>query len=183
MKRMALLFAFALALQGCAGMSNPFVRQKPKYDTVPVEALEAAARDIERAVAAGDRDAAIAPREGLALDDPTVAQVIRKRAARAALVAMVLDTGHAHEQRGGLIAMRPSREYRQGTSRRERDRHALIVIEENNDRWLLYERLVKASGLPSRGLSAVQDAFHRARVEVLAGGHRYENENGEIVAK
>lgn len=183
MKRIGLLVAVMLLAQGCASMGNPFVRQKPKYDTVPVEALQTAAQAVEQAVARGDREAEIPVLEGLALDDPTVVQVVRKRAARSALVSMVLDSGHAYEQRGGLVALQPSREYRQATSRRERDRHALIVNEENNDRWLLYERLVKASELPARSLSAVQDAFYRARIETLQPGQRHEDESGEVVTK
>jgi hypothetical protein len=177
------MVAAVLLVQGCASMANPFVRQKPRYNEVPVESLQAAAQAIEAAVARGDREAAIPPQEGLALDDPAVAQIIRKRAARSELVSMVLDTGHAHEQRGGLIALKPSRAYREETTRRERDRHALIILEENNDRWLLYEGLVKASNLPSRSLSAVQEAFHEARVANLAAGQRYENADGEITVK
>lgn len=173
----------ALIVSGCANMANPFVRQSPRYEAVPAEALAETARLIEEAVAQGNRDYDPADVDGVVISSPTVHQAIRTRVVRGDLVRMVLDTGFAYEQKGGLLAIKPSREYSKSSTRRERDRHALIVLEENNDRWRIYEGIVEASKFPSRSLSAVQNAFYQARVAAMPTGQKYQDESGEIVVK
>lgn len=183
MKQLLGILLTAACLAGCAHVSNPFVRQAPRYAEVPAEALASTATAVETAIANGDREFEPADLEGVIVTDPAVRQAIRTRVVRGELVRMVLDTGFAYEQRSGLLALKPSRDYSKSTTRRERDRHALIVLEENNDRWRIYEGIVEASKFPSRSLSAVQDAFYQARVAAMPAGQKYQDASGDIVAK
>jgi hypothetical protein len=54
---------------------------------------------------------------------------------------------------------------------------------ENNDRWTIYEQLVKINNLPPASLSAVQRIFYEARLDHVKRGQPYENEAGERVVK
>ena len=105
------------------------------------------------------------------------------RAARAALVDQLLSTGFAAEQPNGTITLLRSGEYKKATSARERDKNALVVMSENQNRWTIYEGIVKASNLRAKSLPAVQDAFYKARVELLQAGQKYEDPSGAVVEK
>lgn len=182
--RNAIAFCLAgLLLTGCATSVNPFIRLKPDYSTVPEEAIREAALEIERSVVQGNRDAEIASRNGLVLDTPEIRQAIRTRAARAELLGQFLSSGHAYEQPSGLVSILRSREYKRFGTSRDRDRYALLVMSENNDRWVIYEGIVKASKLSPRALSAVQHAFYQARIELMAAGQKFEDESGTILIK
>ncbi len=172
-----------LLLAGCSTVHNPFWRIKADYSNLPETALRAVAADIEQAVAEGNREPDIPDRDGVIVNRPEIRQAIRARAARRGILSEFLDTGHAYEKRNGLVYLLPSKEYRKSTKRRQRDRNALLIMNENNDRWTLYEGIVKASNLPPRALSAVQEIFYQARIERLSPGHKYENLEGEIVEK
>jgi len=178
------VIALAIALPvGCVSVPNPFVHMKPDYNTVPADLLKEVALDIERAVQAGEREPGIADREPIVVNTEAIAQAIKMRAARSALVNEFLDTGFGREERNGLIKILHSKEYKKGTTARERDRFAMLVLSENNDRWVLYEGLLKSSRFPSRALGAVQDTFHQARVECMMPGQAYEDASGETVRK
>ena len=112
-----------------------------------------------------------------------VRQAIRMRAARATQVAAFLETGHAMEARNGLLHILRTKAYKQATTRRERDRNALLVLGENRDRWALFEGVLEASDLRSRSLSAVQAVWHEARVAAMPDGYKYESPSGEVVCK
>lgn len=172
-----------LLLAGCSTVHNPFWRMKPDFSNLPAEALRGVAADIEQAVAEGNREPDIPDRGGVMVNTPEIRQAIRARAARKQILDEFLDTGHAYEKRNGLVYLLPSKEYRKSTRRRQRDRNALLIMNENNDRWTLYEGIIKASNLPPRALSAVQEIFHLARIEQMAPGHKYETLEGEIVEK
>ena len=64
-----------------------------------------------------------------------------------------------------------------------RDLDALMVNSENRNRWTIYETLIDESGLPSSALSAVEDIFLEARLEVMKPGQKYEDENGDVAFK
>ena len=183
MRNLFLVCAAAGLVAGCVSVVNPFTHLTPDYSSVPESALRAVAVEIETAVAAGNRDVQIQDREGVVVSTPEVQQAIRTRAVRVALVKAFLDSGHACEQRSGMLNTLRSKEYKKSTSKRDRDRNALLVMGENNDRWALYEGIVAASKFPPRARGAVQDAFYRARLEQLGEGQKYEAEDGQIVSK
>lgn len=172
-----------LILAGCGATLNPFTRLSPDYTTVPEAALQDLTREIERNVRDGNRQAVIENTGGLVLDTPEIRQAIRTRAARAELLDQFLSTGHACEEASGLVKVLRSKEYKRFGSSRDRDRYALLVMSENNDRWVIYEGIVKASKLSPRSLSAVQHAFYEARIELMPAGRKYEDGSGNIVVK
>jgi hypothetical protein len=177
----ALMAAVSLAC-GCSTISS-FTRVAPDYSSLPAEALKAAAVEIEKAVKEGNRELALANRDGLTLDSPEITQAVRTRAARAELIGKLLSSGFGLEQENGLISVLRSHEYKKATTSDERDRNALLVMSENANRWSMYEGIVKQSNLSPRALSAVQDAFYRARVELLDSGQKYVDDAGKTVAK
>ena len=171
----------ALGFAGCAAIGNPLGTMRPDYADVPAESLKAFALEVERMVKLGDREfqidtAGITTTEG-------VLQAIRTRCARSELIEEFLDQSYAWERRNGLIETKRTRAYKDNTTRRERDRFALLVMNENNSRWIVYEGLVKANNWPARSLSAVQDAFYQARVATLSPGQLYEGPGGEALEK
>lgn len=175
--------AALVVLAGCASVGNPFARMKPDYNALPAEAMRAVAKEIEAAVARGDREPKVADRGGVVVSTPEIQQAIRTRAARATLVGNFLDTGFAWERSNGLIAILRSREYKRAGASRDRDRNAVVVIGENQNRWTIYEGIIKASKLSPRALGAIQDIFHKARLEHLNAGQKYEDANGAVAVK
>ncbi|MBI1320074.1 MAG: DUF1318 domain-containing protein [Candidatus Hydrogenedens sp.] len=173
--RPALALAVLCVMSSCA-TSNPFVRMAPDYTEIPESSLRAAAAEIEAAVAAGDREPVLSQHEGVVLDTPEVVQAIRGRGARAELVHDLLSKGYAYEQSAGLIAIKRSGEYKSATTSLERDRNALIVQSENENRWSLYEGVLKASNWTPRSLSAVQHIFAQERIPHLPQGAIFERE-------
>ncbi len=178
----AVLLAAPVAVSGCSTVSS-FVHVAPDYSTLPADGVKAAAADIEKAVKSGNRELALANHDGLVLDAPGIGQAVRTRAARAELIAKLLSTGFAIEQKDGLISVMRSREYKKATTSDERDRNALLVMSENANRWTIYEGIVKGSNLAPGSLSAVQDAFYRARIELLTPGQKYQDDAGKTVVK
>ena len=175
--------AGAVVACGCAQVSSTIGDLGVDYADVPQASIEQVASDIEAAIDAGEREPALAAPEGVSLDSDSIRQAIRTRAARAELIDEFLNSGFAYEKRNGLISIRRSSEYKRATTRRERDRHAVLVMGENNDRWALYEGMVKASGFAPTALDGIQKAFAAARVQYLEAGQLYEDESGETVAK
>lgn len=164
-------------------VANPFVHMKADYKTVPADVLKEVALDVERAVQAGEREPEIADRDPIIVNTEAIKQAIKMRAARSALVNEFLDTGFGREERNGLIKVMHSKEYKTNSTARERDRYAMLVLSENNDRWVIYEGLVKSSHFRSGALGAVQETFHQARVECMKPGQGYEDSSGETVKK
>jgi len=182
MRNMTIALALVLALAGC-NTANPFVRLAPDYSEVPKEALEEVALAVEEAVARGDREAVIEGRDGIVLDTPEIRQALRVRAARYEVVRDLLDTGHLYEGASGTIYIERTSAYKKAYSGSQRDRHAMVVQEENKSRWTLYEGIVRASNLSPRALSAVQETFFQARLSLMKPGQRYEDPSGAIVSK
>ena len=175
-----------LLLTGCgsiAPVTTPFTRSAPDYSRVPMETLGEVARELERQVAAGNREPVLQNRDGIVVETPEIRQAVRTRAARAELVSDFLDTGHGWERRNGRLWVIRSGAYKASGTSRTRDLDALMVNSENRNRWTIYETLIDESGLPSRALSAVQAIFLEARVEVMKPGQKYEDENGEVALK
>lgn len=175
-----------LLLMGCGSFSpgaRPFTRAAPNDSRVPVEALREAAREIERQVAEGNREPVLQNRVGIVVETPEIRQAVRTRAARAELVSDFLDTGHAWERRNGRLWIIRSEAYKASGTSRTRDLDALMVNSENRNRWTIYETLLDESGLPSSALSAVEEIFLEARLEVMKPGQKYEDRNGEVAFK
>lgn len=179
----ATVVSAVLVLAGCQAVSNPFVHMTPDYSSVPTEAITAVAAAIEAAVASGNRAFTLTDREGLVVTDERVVQAVRTRIARSELITEFMDSGHAWERSNGLIAIQRTREYKRERNRRQKDRDALLIVSENQDRWSIYEGLLKANNLSPRALSAIQEIFYTARIPVLASGHVYEDASGQRVTK
>lgn len=177
---MLLLGAF---LAGCVSIASPFVHIKPDLTTVPADGLRAVAREIETAVQKGERDAQIEKHGGIAVNYDVIRQAIRTRAARASLINDLLNTGHAREDRNGLVSILRSKAYKKSTTAKQRDRNALLVMSENADRWTLYEGIREANKLRGKSLSAIQDIFHDARVACMSAGQKYEDAAGGTAVK
>jgi hypothetical protein len=169
------LAALIVAIAGC----HTFMRAKPDYRDLPVDAMREVALEIEQAVQRGDREAEIADREGIVVSTEEVRHAIRTRAARSELLNGFLDRGHGWEKRSGLVSTDRGKEYKEATTRRQRDRDALLVMSENDDRWTLYEGILKASDISPKSLSATQLIFFEARVQCMRDGQKYEDEDGE----
>lgn len=182
MKRLSIAALSLIFVCGCVTIPNPFFRGKPDYSEVPAEALQAVAMEVEQAVQAGNREPKIADRAGIVVNTEVVLQAIRMRAARAELLNDFLDTGFGREDANGLVRVLGSKEYKKATTGKQRSRNALLVLNENNDRWAIYEGMVKASKI--KGATAtVQDAFYKARVKVMKDGQKYQTAEGETVIK
>jgi hypothetical protein len=167
-----------LLIAGCGTLGLPFGNVTPDYAAVPEQELRAVVQEIEQAVQAGEREPALTERPGVVLNE-IVLHAIRTRAARSELLNTFRNAGFGWEMRSGLIKLEINKEYKQNTTRRQRDRDALLVMNENEDRWRLYEGLAKGSNYGSRSLNAIQDIFFEERVKLLPAGQIYEGPNGE----
>jgi len=177
------IFMVLILVSGCVSIGNPFLKIKPDYSTVPAEELKAFAREIEQYVVDGEREPAFDTYPSIKADNEEIQQAIRMRAARSHLIQELLNSGFAYEQKAGTIATIRTREYKRATDRHKRDQDALVVINENANRWTLYESLVKASHWQPGALGAVQDAFFEARRDLLAPGQKFQESDDSIVAK
>ncbi len=173
----------AIALVGCQSFVPAFVKTKPDYSEVPTEALRDLALSIEKAVQAGDTSYIPENTGGLVIDTRELKQAVRTRAARSGLVNKFLDAGFGWERQNGHLYIIRDKAYRQATTGKERSRNALMVSGEWDNRWLLYEGLRKESNLPPKALSAIQETFHKARLECMKKGQKYESESGDAAAK
>ena len=163
MRYLAVVFATLIVL-GCSSIVTPIMHLKPDYTTLPEQTVRDIALEIETAVLKGIRQPQIEDRDGIIINDPPIMQAIRTRAARHELVKNFLDTGHAYENDNGLIYIRRTKEYNREGTRKKRDRDAMLVMRENEDRWRIYEGIIRTSNLPPRALSAIQEIFHKARI-------------------
>ena len=164
-----ILITTIAALSGCQTVTRAVSSFGVDYSQLPEAPMREIAAEIENAVAAGNRDAEIASREGIVLDNDLIRQAIRTRAARSELIDAFRTAGWGLEQKNGLISIQRTREYKKGTTKRDRDRHAVLVMGENNDRWALYEGLVESSDFPPGALNAIQAIFAEARIPVPTG--------------
>lgn len=170
----------AFLATGCSTLTS-VGKVRPDYTAVPEDALTRVAGEIESVVRAGDADQKVTNDGAVIVETPEVQQAIRTRALRMELIHNLLTSRFAVEKPNGLISIERSKAYKDATTRRERDRDALVVMSENDNRWTLYEGIMKASNFPSKSLSAIQDAFHRARIDRMVTGEIHETSDGEIV--
>lgn len=173
MKPSLLLIAAMSLLAGCAA-TNAFVRMTPDYTDLPVEDVKAVARSIEAIVAEGSETFTIESAGGIQTDTPEILQAVRTRAIRKPLITEFLDGGFGIEEANGLIAIQRGSAYKKATTSGQRDREALLVMSENNNRWTIYEGLLKANNWPPSALSAIQSIFFEARIAHLADGQQHE---------
>lgn len=186
LRRPTFAFAMTVVLAGCAAGSTivtPFTRNAPDYSALPAEAMREIAREIEGQVADENRSPELRNREGLIVDSEEIVQAVRTRAARVRLVDAFLDTGHGWERRDGRLWVIRSEAYKASGTSRTRDLDALMVNSENRDRWTVYEAILDNSDLPSKALSAIEEIFFEVRLELMGRGQKYEDEDGEAVAK
>jgi len=161
-------------------LTGAFTNLKPDYKDIPEQALREIARDIERIVAQGDREVTLENREGVIVNTEEIVQAVRTRAARHEILSAFLDSGFAWERRNGLIYIITGREYKKAGTSRDRDRNALLVDGECQNRWTIYEGILKANNFSPRALPAVQRIFFDARLEFMRPGQKYETETGEV---
>ncbi len=172
-----------LFLTSSCGTLRSFIRIAPDYSTLPEDKILETAKIVETKIWNGETELDSYQIGPINLDTPQIRQAIKTRAMRSQLIKELLNSGFVYEQNGGLIAILRSSEYKRKTTRQQRDRNALIVMSENNDRWALYEGIIKANKYPSKSLSAIEDAFYKARVELLSPGHKYQTPDGKITSK
>ena len=166
-------------VSGCAsGPSIPFIRGEAKLDTVPEADLRAVAMQIETAVRDGNTAPKIGNSGAIVADFPELQQAVKSRALRFKLNDGFLSSGHAYESTSGLIAVLRTSEYKKQGTAQDRDRDALLVMSENNNRWTIYEGIVENSKLPQRSLASVQEIFRQVRVEAMSPGQKYEADGG-----
>lgn len=180
--RNAILLSAVILSAGCQTFMPAFTRLKPEFEELPVETLKESALEIEHAIQDG-KVPELTDKPNLILQAPAIEQAISTRASRIELVNELLDKGFAWERRNGHLYIIRNREYKEATTRRERDRNALIVTGEWDDRWMLYEQLRKVNDFPPKTLTAIQRIFHQARVQVMKPGQLYENVDGDPVPK
>lgn len=162
MKKAVYTLMLALCFAGCS-TTNAFIHLKPDYADLPADELRVLAAKLEAIATAGEEDFTLESTGGIVVDLPDIRQALRTRAIRYPLLEEFLATGFAEEEANGLIAVKRSSAYKKATTSRERDRHALLVMSENENRWAIYEGLLKANQWPPRTLSAVQEIFYQAR--------------------
>lgn len=178
--------ALLFVLSACNTVIKPISRSiRPSapidLSKVPVDTLRTLATAIEREVRDGNRRSTFENAE-LSMDEE-VLQAIHTRAARGEIVSDFLDTGFGWEKNDGLLAILRSNEYRLSGSSRSKDRDALVVMGENDDRWAIYEGIVEANNLGNSSLSAVQAIFAQVRIELLPAGQKYQDDTGEVAFK
>ncbi len=181
--RHLILVTVILTTGGCASVQNAFFSTEPDYAGLPVDDIEQAATAIERAVAAGERNPQLPQLPNLKIDTDLIEQAIRSRTARFEMLDAFLDTGHFVEKANGLVSILRTNEYKKSTTRHQRDRNALVVMAENEDRWTLYESLLDANDFPNRSLAAIRAIFHQARIQTMKKGQKYEDSAGDIRLK
>ena len=167
-------------LFGCVSISGAASRSTANLDDLPQDALRRIASEIEREVMAGNRDASFTNSAEVTIDDPAILHAIRTRAVRSELVLDFLLTGHAWERQDGRIWVLHSKEYKKAGNSRDKDRNAVVVMSENENRWTLYEGIAKQNGWSRRSLSAVEKIFFEERLKLLAPGIKYEDDEGEV---
>ena len=175
------LVCLVLLFSGCAKYGNPIGRTEANYANIPVEALTNAALYLEKQVKEGNRTPDLALIDDFVLDSPAVKQALRSRAARIELVQILLDSGHAYEKRNGLIAIHRTKAYKKSGTYQSRDRDALVVISENNDRRMLYSSIQEINNLNPADRTAIENIFFEVHKQTLEVGQRFENTDGEIV--
>jgi hypothetical protein len=181
--RVVAAVACVLLVAGCASVARPFVNLKPDFAELPADSMRAVAAEIEAAVRQGNREPDIADRDGIVVNTPEIQQALRTRAARYEILNELLASGFAFENRKGLVEIRSNREYEKATTRRERARHAQIVLGENQNRWALYEGFLDSSNLSNAALDAIQRIFYEERIKLLPEGQKYEDDSGNVVTK
>lgn len=143
-------FVLLVAAAGCSTVQGVFSHAKADYSDINEQAMREAARSIEKAVFAGDRQASFQDIDGIVVSDEAVQQAIRTRISRSSLVMALLDSGHAWERSDGMLSILRTREYKKEGSSRDRDRAALMVASEAENRWTIYEGIRKSSNLPPK---------------------------------
>ncbi len=175
MKRWPLCIGLLVILTGCGTLS----RVRPHYNELPVDSLREVALEIEQAVQAGNRAPDIQDRDGIVVNTEAIRQAILTRAARAELVDGFRNTPHCWESRDGKLWIIRSSEYKRFGNKRTRDRDALIVLSENDDRWAIYEEILDEGDFPQRTLKEIELVFFEARLQCMPEGQKYEDEDGE----
>jgi hypothetical protein len=172
-----------IVLAGCARYGNPLGRTEADYSNLPTESLHTAALYIEQQVVEQNRTPDLSDKENFKLNSPAVQQALRSRAARAHLVKDMLDSGYLFENNNGRIEIIRTKAYKDSGDAKSRDRDALVVISENNDRRMMYESLQEINNLNPADRSAIEEIFFNARKELLVVGHLYEGSDGKPVSK
>lgn len=169
MKNCFFTVIIGFCVAGCS-TTNSLIHLSPDYSELPAAEVRSLADEIESIVNEGQADYTLEHSGGLNIQTPEMNQAIRTRAIRHGLISELLDSGFAEEGRNGLIAIKRSSAYKNATTSRQRDREALLVMSENDNRWTLYEGLLEANEWAPRSLSAVQEIFLQARVPLMKAG-------------
>lgn len=173
------LLALAASCTTVRSITSSVTGSSRDYSDIPEAEIRSLAREIEGAIASGNREPEIANSESFRIDDPRIEQAIRSRAARFQLIDDYRSMGFSWERRNGRLWIRKSREYSDATTSAERNRYAFLVYSENEDRWRLYEALLDVNGMNNSKLGAIEEIFFEARLEFMKPGQIYETSEGE----
>ena len=182
LSRIALLLTVA-TLVACSTVSSPLTRMGANFEDVPTDSLRAVALRLETSVAAENMEPSLAAEGGVIIDTPEIAQACRSRAARYPLVVDLLNTGFIMEQRDGKISILRSGEYKGAFTSAQKDRHALIVISENRDRYLIYSSIQTTNNYSAAGRSAIEEIFAEVRIQNLSSEQKYQGPDGTVLKK
>lgn len=167
-------------LFGCVSVTGRSAPSVADLDKIPEVALRRVASQIEREVLAGNRDASFIDSADVRINKPAILLAIQTRAARSELVLNFLLTGHAWERQDGRIWVLHSKEYKKAGNSKAKDRDAVIVMGENENRWTLYEEIAELNGWSRRALPAVERIFFEERLKLLGASIKYEDDQGEV---
>lgn len=175
---MAVLILCLSMLPACATLYS----MGGSYDAFNEDDAHVVAAAIEQIVANQDRDGLLEPMGSIASFTDVVRQAIRMRAARASLVDELLSSGHFWERKNGLLYVIRTSEYKNQYTKGEKDRHAILINAENDNRWEIYEGLLAANNLNPENLDRVRQLFFEERITLMKVGQQYENADGIAVA-
>lgn len=176
------LVTLAVSCSTVRSVTSSVTGSSRDYSDIPESEIRALAREIESAIASGNREPELANTESFRIDDPRIAQAIRSRAARFELIDDFRSQGFSWERRNGRLWIRKSRAYSDASTSTERNRDAFLVYSENDDRWRLYESLLDINDMNNSKLGAIEEIFFEARLEFMKPGQLYENSEGEPAA-
>ncbi len=182
-RSLTVLMSVILMTGGCAGPRMIVPSSIGNHPDIPEQTMRELATRIEEAVANKNREHGISDYEGILVSDESVQQAIRTRAARREILDVFMDTGFAWERADGMVHILRSKAYKQTGTSKSRNRDALLIMSENNDRWTLYEGIIDENRYPRRSLDELRAIFADVRIATLNSGQQYENSDGELAVR
>ena len=133
-------------------------------------------------VAAGSAEVSSLPEsvDGVMIGQPDVRTAIESRRARFDECARYKAVQCIGENRRGLAQYRKCDECE---DRQVRNVVDMLILSENDDRWAIYEVIVKGNRLPSSALKTLREAFRAEHESRASSGDLYQTQAGEWRSK